>query len=173
MQFIFGALISLVSACVGFFFNFLLENRKYKNQIKTHPIQVLYSKQTEFFDKLAPLLFDLNSYITTVDVWLGESSANAKVKAKQKASENMSVTKYNDLLEQYFMYLPAKLLNQAQELHSECMILSISVTHEQANKCIDKLFDFQNSVRDYVGVDKLSHDFLKVIEFKKSKRAII
>ncbi len=170
MQFINGAIISLVSASIGFFLNFLLENRKYKNQMKMHPMQVIYNKQTEFFDKLAPLLLDLNSYITSVDVWLEKISSDAQTKVKQLASENIAVTKYDELLQQYYMYLPAKLLEEAQELYFMCMELSTKITHEQAMISIEKLFDFQNSVRNYVGVDKLSYDFFKVIKFQKSDR---
>lgn len=75
---IIGGLISLVSTITGIFIKYWLDKKKIESQIKLHPIQVIYNKQTEFFDKLAPLLLEINGYITTIDVWLEETTKEAK-----------------------------------------------------------------------------------------------
>jgi len=164
-----GGLISLVSTHTGIFIKYWLDKKKLESQIKNHPIQVLYNKQTEFFDKLAPLLLEINSYITTVDVWVGKTTDNAQKRVQNAASNNSSVTKFDDLLQQYYMYLPEKLLYEANELHSQCMFLGNSPSQKLAYDSINKLFSFQNTIREFVGIDKLSCDLLKAFGSQKEK----
>jgi hypothetical protein len=170
LQSIFVGLLSLLSMAIGFFLQYWLDKKKHESQLKMHPLQVVYDKQTEFFDRLAPLLFELNRYISTIDVWLGESTSDARKKAKEAATDNVAVTKFNELLQQYYMYLPAKLLKEAKELFFEYLHLSTSLSHKQVFDNIENLFSFQNSIREFVGVDKLSHDLLKVIGSNKESR---
>lgn len=164
-----GGLISLVSTLAGIFIKYWLDEKKLETQIKVHPIQVLYNKQTEFFDKLAPILLEINGYITIIDVWLRETTGDAKKRVQKAASNNSSVAKFDDLLQQYYMYLPEKLLNDAKELHSQCMSLGNSPSQKLAYDSINKLFSFQNTIREFVGIDKLSCDLLKAFGSQKEK----
>jgi len=167
--FLLGGLISLVSALSGIILQHILAMKKLVAETRQYPFRVVYNKQTEFFDALAPILLDLNSYITTIDVWLGETSNDAPTRIKQAAENNQAVTKFDDLLQQYYMYLPEKLLKEANQIHSECMSLSSNPNTNDTYKCINLLFSFQNSIREFVGVEKLSEDFLKAFAIKKSK----
>lgn len=138
-------------------------------ETRQHPFRVVYNKQTEFFDALAPILLDLNSYISTIDVWLSETSINAHKKVEQAAENNQAVTKFDDLLQQYYMYLPEKLLEEANQLIFECMFLSRNPNTDKTYKCINLLFSFQNTIREFVGVERLSEDFLKAFALKRNK----
>lgn len=164
-----GGLISLVSALSGIILQHILAMKKLVEETRQHPFRVVYNKQTEFFDALAPILLDMNSYITTIDVWLGETSNDAPARVEQAAKDNQAVTKLDDLLQRYYMYLPERLLKEANQLHSECMFLSSNPNTDDTYKCINLLFEFQNSIREFVGVEKLSKDFLKAFAVKKSK----
>lgn len=83
------------------------------------------------------------------------------------AANNSSITKFDNMLQQYYMYLPQKLLKDARELHSQCMELSVIQTTNLTYNYINKLFSFQNSIREYVGIEKLSYDLLKAFGYKK------
>jgi len=119
-----GGLISLVSALSGIILQHVLAMKKLVAETRQHPFRVVYNKQTEFFDALAPILLALNSYITFIDVWLGETSNDAPAKVELAATQNQAVAKFDDLLQRYYMYLPEKLLQEANQLRSECMFLS-------------------------------------------------
>jgi len=164
-----GGLISLVSALSGIILQHILAMKKLVAETRQHPFRLVYNKQTEFFDALAPILLDLNSYITTIDVWLGETSSDAPSRIEEAAKNNQAVTKFDDLLQRYYMYLPERFLEEATHLHSECMFLSIKPNSEDTYKCINLLFSFQNSIRKFVGIEKLSKDFLKAFAIKKCK----
>lgn len=164
-----GGLISLISALSGIILQHILAMRKLVTETRQHPFRVVYDKQTEFFDALAPILLELNSYITAIDVWLGETSRDAPAKVEKAAQNNQAVTKFDDLLQRYYMYLPEKLLEEANQLHSECMFLSSKPNSDKTYECINLLFSFQNSIRQFVGVEKLSEDFLKAFSPQKNK----
>ena len=70
-------LISLISAIVGIIIQYFLSIRKMLHETKVHPSRVLYGKQIEFLDALSLLFDQLNGYITTLDVWLGEKGERA------------------------------------------------------------------------------------------------
>lgn len=164
-----GGLISLISALSGIILQHILSMRKLVTETRQHPFRVVYNKQTEFFDALAPIILDLNSYITTIDVWLGETSSDAPEEVEKAAENNQAVTQFDDLLQRYYMYLPEKFLKEANQLHSECMFLSSNPDTNKTYKCINLLFSFQNSIREFVGVEKLSEDFLKAFAVNKNK----
>jgi hypothetical protein len=160
---------AIVSTAVGMLLTHVLERRKARFNIRSYPLQVLYSKQTEFFDKLIPLLDQLNGYITTIDVWLGERGKRAAEEVR-KASGNCScVDSLATLLEQYYLYLPRELLNEAKDLRWKCFDLRQSPTLQKTEQGIDALFEFQNSVRRFVGVDELSRDLLKAFGSESRK----
>lgn len=161
MDLLIGGLISLVSALSAIYLQHKLSMKKLISETRQYPFQVVYNKQTKFFDELAPILIDLNSYITAIDVWLGEKSKDAPIKVKQYAENNKAVTQLYDLIQNYFMYLPEKLLEEANNLHSECMILSSNPNMNKTYECINLLFAFENSIREFVGIEKLSEDFFK------------
>lgn len=169
MDFLIGGLISLVSALAGIYLQHILSMKKLIAETRQYPFQVVYNKQTEFFDELAPILLDLNSYITAIDVWLGEKSSDAPMKVRQAAENNQAVTRFYDLIQKYFMYLPKILLEEANHLHSECMILSSQPDMNKTYECIHLLFSFQNSIREFVGIEKLSEDFFEAFAPKPKK----
>ena len=166
-----GGLISLISALSVIILQHILAMKKLVVETRQHPFQVVYNKQIEFFDALALIFFDLNCYITTIDVWLGETSIDAPAKVEYAAKNNQALTKFDDLLQRYYMYLPEKLLKEANQLHSECMFLSMHPDTDKTYKCINLLFSFQNSIREFVGVEKLSEDFLKAFASNRSSRS--
>lgn len=165
-----GGFISLVSVLSGIILQHAMAMRKMVAETRQHPFRVVYDKQTEFFDAVAPILLNLNSYITTIDVWLGEGSLDAAAKVVQAAQNNQAVTDFDDLLCHYFMYIPGKLLEEANQLHSECMFLSSNPNTKKTYECINLLFSFENSIRQFVGVEKLSEDFFKAFLPKPRKR---
>lgn len=164
-----GGTISLVSALAVIILQHKLSMQKMVVETRQHPFRVVYDKQTEFFDKLVLILDDLNSYITSINVWIGETSSDAHSKAKEAAENNAAVGEFYDLIQRYYMYLPGKLLNEANKLHSECMFLSTNYKEDKTFECIDLLFSFQNTIREFVGVDKLSEDFQKAFVRKHKK----
>lgn len=164
-----GSLISLVSVLSGIILQHVLGMKRMVAETRQHPFRIVYNKQTEFFDALAPILVDLNSYITTADVWLGEASIDAPSKVEHAVKNNQAVTEFDNLLQQYYMYLPEKLLDEANHLHSKCMLLSSNPNTDKTYECINLLFSFQNSIREYVGIEKLSEDFLKAFAAKSDK----
>ena len=163
-----GGFVSLVSALAGIAFQHHLEMRKVRVQFKQHPMSVVYNKQTEFLERLAPVLLDINSYITEVGAWLAEQSPRGIKRATDAAAKNECLSKLDDLIQHYYAFLPEKLIRQSHELFSECLLLSSSPASDQADKCINVLFEFQNKIREFVGIDQLSRDFLQIFGPKRS-----
>lgn len=158
-----GGLVSLLSTLAGMILQHWLEKQKITIQARQHLTQIVYAKQTEFFDKLSPILAEINGYITTIGVWLAEKDKEAKEKVKQAANKNGRVAEFHDLLEQYYMYLPKELLEEANELFVECMFLGNSPSENRAHDCMEKLLGFQNLIREVIGIDRLSTDLMKVL----------
>jgi len=59
------------------------------------------------------------------------------------------------------MYLPKRVVKAANELFAECTFLSNKPTMEKTERCIDRLFSFQNVIRTCAGVDAISKDLLQ------------
>ena len=156
-----GGLISLVSTLAGIALQHWFDLRKQEHETRRYPTEVLFNKQTEFYDKAANILPKINGYITAVDVWLGETAPDAEHKAKQFAEETGPIWEFNELMETYSMYLPEKILRAGNNLFAECIFISNSPTLERTERCINLLFSFQNTIRQCVGVDKISADLLK------------
>lgn len=169
MDILIGGLISLVSVLAGIYLQHILSMKKLIAETRQYPFQVVYNKQTEFFNELALILPDLNSYITAIDVWLGEKTSDAPMKVKQLAGNDQAVSRFYELIQKYFMYLPGRLLEEANHLHSECMILSSRPDMNKTYECINLLFSFQNLIREFVGIEKLSKDFMKAFTPKLKK----
>jgi len=164
-----GGLISLVSALGGITLQHLFYLLKQKRETRQYPTEVLFSKQTEFYDKAAKILPEVNGYITMVDVWLGETSPGAKQKASEYAKKSGPIWEFHELVESYFMYLPEKVLQAGNDLFSECMSLATSPTMQKSDRCIKLLFSFQNVIRECVGADKISDDLLRAFGVKEQE----
>ena len=119
-----GGAISLVSTLAGVALQNWFDLLRARRLTRQYPTQVLFNKQTEFYDKLARLLPEINGYITTIDVWLGETSADAGKRVRHYAQEAESVWQLHELIEQYFMYLPNQIVEAANKLSTECISLS-------------------------------------------------
>lgn len=161
MLFLIGGLVSLVSTLAGIALQHWFDLQKQEREMRQHPRQVLYSKQTEFYDKAAQILPEINGYITVVNVWLGETGPDAKHTAKEFAGKTQDVWKLHELMESCSMYLPEKVLTAGNELIGECMSLSHLLEVERTDTCWDLLVSFQNTIRECVGVDRISADLLK------------
>lgn len=164
-----GGAISLVSAGIGIILQHFLNIRKLIHESKIHPSRVLYDKQIEFIDALAPLFDQINGYITTIDVWLGEKGDKAKAKVDEAVRNTACITKLELLLQKYNMYLPSELLGKLNTLQWECWSLSSKPTLDTTFRSINLLFEIQNLVREFVGVDKLSQDLMRALGRKSQK----
>jgi hypothetical protein len=167
---IIGAAISLVSTIAVMVANSLLQRRRMEHQSRQYPSRVVYDRQMQFFEAVGPILSDMNSYITTIDVWLGESGPGAIAQVKKATENNACLSKFYELLQRYHMYLPAALLEEANELHSECLFLSNSPDTTNTHECIHKLFAFENSIRGCVGADRLAEEIQKALSRGRSKK---
>jgi len=164
-------LVSIVSVLAGGIVQHWLDMRKIKTQISQHPRRILYDKQTEFFDKVIPVLDELNGYITRIDVWLGETGEDARKEVGKAAENSLCVTRFHELVEQYYLYLPKELLDEANRLWWECFALRELPTVEKTYKSINLLFKLQNTIRRFVGVEELSDELLKAFGRRAEQRS--
>jgi hypothetical protein len=169
---IIGGLISLISAMIGIVLQHFLHMRRMLHESKTYPSRVLYDKQIEFLDALPPLLDQINSYITTIDVWLGEKSKKAKAEVEKAVKNTSCLWELEQLLQRYYMYLPSELLDRLKALNGECWSLSTRPDLDKTYRCINLLFETQNAVREYLGVDRLSQDLMKAMGKKPTKVSV-
>jgi hypothetical protein len=165
-----GGIVSLVSTLAGLLLQHVLERRKLELQAKAHPTVVVYNKQTEFFERLNPILNEINGFITTLNVWLGETSPQAPQRVEEARENTSCLTKLENLTEQYFVYLPSDVLSEINDLSFNCMLLSNSPSIAHTDQCIEHLFAFQNKLRHFVGTDQLSQDLLKAFTSGRSKK---
>ncbi len=156
-----GGAISLVSAISGILLKYWLDTRTAATRLKEYPLKTLYDKQTEFFDKLAPILGEINGFLSGIDVWIFEKSPDAKEKAQKAAQNNQPLGKLYELMESYFIYLPRGILESGQEIFAKGMILPNKLSSESIWECFDSLFQLQNIVRHFAGTDNLSRDLIK------------
>lgn len=77
-----GGLISLVSTLAGIALKHWFDLHKQEHETRRYPAEVLFNKQTEFYDKVFHIIPKINGYITAVDVWLWEKAPDANRKAK-------------------------------------------------------------------------------------------
>jgi len=155
-----GGLISLVSALAAIFLQHRLSMQRMSAERREHPFRVVYDKQTAFFDALAPLFLRLNGYITAIDVWLGESTPEAPSRVREAVANSACVQDLEALIEQYYMYLPENLLREIKEFHGKCFALTQAPDTQLTYEAINALFALQNDIRQFVGIEKLSEDFL-------------
>jgi len=79
-----GGAIALVSAFAIQWAQRRHELEKMKLESLRFPAEVLFKKQTEFFDALPEILVDLNSYATTIHWIAGESENEEELKMRTK-----------------------------------------------------------------------------------------
>jgi len=168
---ILGGLISLISAVVGIVLQHLLSIRKMVHESKVHPSRVLYDKQVEFLDALAPLFDRINGYITTIDVWLAEDDDQTKAELKKALRNSECFTELEQLLQKYNFYIPSELLDKLNTLRREYWLLSNHPDLNKTSHAINLLFETQNFVREFVGVDKLSQDLMKALGHRQVKES--
>jgi len=166
-----GGAISLVSTLATLLVSHWLELKRLSAQVKQYPTQVIYEKQTEFFDKAVAVLDEVNGYISQIDVWLAERGDTTKEQLRHAAANNEALTRLHELVGRYYMYLPEKLLRQADELFFECLRLGAAPSERQAHKCLDFLFSLQNTIREVVGIDAVSRDLLKAFSSGEQPKA--
>ncbi|MGD0342528.1 MAG: hypothetical protein ABSA76_12560 [Bacteroidales bacterium] len=166
-----GGLISLISVLAGALLQYFIEKRKSILQLRSHPSTVVYNKQVEFLEKLNPVLNDLNNFITTLDVWLGEKQSEKVLKYIENARQNTnSIDNLDRLIDQFFIFLPSEILKELSELSANCRYLIESPNTETTYKSIKHLLRFQNRLRHYVGTEELSEDLLK--SFSKTQQKV-
>lgn len=143
--------------------------RKQKYETRRYPREVLFNKQTEFYDKAKKVLDNVNSYITTLDVWLGETSPGAKEKVQEQKEKTEPVWEFSELMGHYSIYLPEKIIRAGHNLLEECGYLPHLPTTERTYRAIEALFSIENAIRECVGAAKLSEDLLKSFGAHKRK----
>jgi len=163
-----GGLISLISAIASLIVQHILNMRRMLHESKLHPSHVLYDKQIEFLDALPPLFQQINGYVTAIDVWLGEKGEEAEAEVEKLRQHTAWFEELDQLLRRYYVYLPSELLVRLEKLKTECFYLSMNPDVNRTVKCINLLFETHNALREFVGVDKLSHDLMKAIGRKPS-----
>ncbi len=99
-----GGLISLISTLLGISLQHIFIIIKSKSELILHPFHVVYNKQIEFFDKLA-LLFYINSYKTTIDVWLGEKSAITPKRLNEALKNTSALNAFENIIQQQMNYM--------------------------------------------------------------------
>ena len=166
---IIGGAISFVSAMGAIVLQHILSLRRMRYESKLHPSCVLYDKQIEFLDALPPVLDELNGYITTLDVLLGEKGEKVRAELQKAQANTTGITHLDGLIDQYHMYLPSELLLRVKKLSEECWWLEIHPDTEKTYNCINLLFETQNAIRRFVGVDKLSQDLMRAVGTKPSE----
>jgi len=163
-----GGIISLISAFAGISLQHFLSMRKMVHESKIHPSRVLYDKQIAFLDVLTSLLDGINGFITTIDVFLGEEGEEAKAKVMEVMRNTACLVELDQLVQRYYMYLPSELLDKVKTLSEECWSLASYPDLDKTYHSINLLFEIQNSVREFVGVDRLSQDLMKALSRKTS-----
>ena len=124
----------------------------------------------QFFDQVVPLFDELNGYITTIDVWLGEKGEKARIKVKEAIKNSDCVGKFSKILDDYYIYLPSGLLREARNLLSLCWELMREPTTNITYDSIQVLFSLENNIRKLMGIDALSTELLKAFGAGKKER---
>jgi hypothetical protein len=68
------------------------------------------------------------------------------------------------------MYLPERILRAGNELFADCLYLSNAPTLERSQRCMEFLLSFQNTIRECVGVDRISADLLQAFETREREK---
>lgn len=167
---IIGSAVGGILTLAGVIIQHCFEIRKLTLQLKEYPSHIIYDKQMQFFNQVVPLFDELNGYITTIDVWLGEKGEKARIKVQEAIKNSDCVGKFSKILDDYYIYLPSGLLREARNLLSLCWELMRKPTTDITYDSIHVLFSFENSIRKLMGIDALSADLLKAFGADKKER---
>jgi hypothetical protein len=111
----------------------------------------------------------LLQHFLSIRKMLHEDKAKAEV---EKARQNTGcLTELEQLFQKYSLYLPSELLDKLNLLKSECWLLSSHADLDKTFHAINLLFETQNFVREFVGVDRLSQDLMKALRRKPAKES--
>ena len=92
--------------------------------------------------------------------------------SSKKARQNTGcLTELEQLLQKYYLYLPSELLDKLNSLMSECWLLSSHADLDKTFHAIGLLFETQNFVREFVGIDKLSGDLMRALGHRKARES--
>jgi hypothetical protein len=111
---------------------------------------VIFDKQVQFIDMLMPVLHEVNCYVTTLDVWLGEAGRDARKQLKRALKKNTCVTLLQGLLDQYYVYIPEELSNEINQFHFDCVKLENAQTQDATAQCTARLFALQDNIRTFI-----------------------
>ena len=111
---------------------------------------VIFDKQVEFFEKLMPVLHEVNCYVTTLDVWCGDKGKDTGQAFKKALKKSDCVKALQELLDQYYIYVPEALSNEISQLHLQSIKLENSSTQEAIAACAELLFGLQDNIRKYI-----------------------
>ncbi len=162
-----GSIITLVTTLI-------ILAVKRRHETRRYPTEVLFNKQTEYYDRIAQALPAVGAFAESVGdraIPLAEWDS-----AKVANDRNRPVVELHELTERYSMYLPEKVLRAEWALFFECRRLSVCTapsraqSADDASHCTDLLYSFQNAVRESVGADKISEDLLKAFGAEKETR---
>ena len=165
---IIGGFISLLTTIVVMYYN---HKHEMKKLLRQQPSKILYEKQIQFFDSITPLYHNINNFITTLDVWLREEGDKSKIKFQDASKNTDCLDKLWELRDRYYLYLPETLLGKITKLVFDCYDLSQNPNAKQSYYCTNLLDDFYNSLREYIGIERLSEEFLQA--FGPKKRSVL
>jgi hypothetical protein len=156
-----GGLVSLASSAVVLILKQRWEREKLNTETKQHFTQFLYAKQSEYFDKVHPILTSLNSYLTGINILLDEVEDFAKV---SKAASNIKpIMDFSELIDKYYAYLPKDCIVESTELIESFLLLKDSADSKIFQECGNKLWQYQNLMRKFVGIDELSVELMNTL----------
>ena len=75
------------------------------------------------------------------------------------------------LIQKYYLYLPSELIDKLNSLMSECWLLSSNADLDKTFHAIELLFETQNFVREFVGVDKLTGELMRALGRKQVRES--
>jgi len=159
--FIIGALISFIATTGGIVLQHYLSLGKQKAETRQNASRLLYVKQIEFYDKLLAAIPVINEYITTVNVWLGESGEKAQNNVKVNAAKTDKFWPLQELMDAYYIYLPKSVLESTNELLTKCFLIANKPTIKKTDNATEALHSLINVLRTCVGIDRISSDLFK------------
>lgn len=111
----------------------------------------------------------VDEYITTLNVWLGESGEKAQANIKINSEKTNKFWPLKELMDAYYIYLPKRVIESINKLFFECALLSNNPTIEKTDNATKTLHLLGNALRTCVGIDTISDDLFEA--FSNSKKA--
>jgi len=156
--------ISLFTAIVVVAVQQLLGLSAQMRETRQYPGQVLFDKQMECYEKLVDLLAGIEVYISSAEASSDEPSWHIQLTGHEGAHLRL-----HELIRQYGVYLPMRVLIAATRLFVRCCSLAEAPTEENAKLSRADLRSLDDEIRTCMGVDKISQEFLQA--FGEAERA--